>query len=149
MRARIPFAYAVVALSLACACAGGVCDRGLTWWDRSRGACVPCTRCDPTLRLAVLYPCEVHRDTVCQSLYNVRIWNTPSKNSSEVQSSDEYYDYVDYDSDNESEGEAWDLQTTSLVLAVSGCFVFFLVVLILSLYHAKQWRILKQALKSG
>ncbi|KAG6450714.1 hypothetical protein O3G_MSEX006766 [Manduca sexta] len=133
------------------------CERGHSWWDRERGACIPCTRCDTARRLVVKFPCELHRDTICQSLYEINIWgfNTPRRSkdnngTSSVPSDHEYYDYVDYDSEvtERNDEQVWDMQTTSLTLAASGCVVFFLVVLVLSLYHAKQWRVLKQALKS-
>lgn len=152
---------AAVALCSAAAQAGpgsGPCERGRNWWHRRRGACLPCTRCDPA-RLAVKYPCEVHRDTVCQPLYEVRIFpfnvRPRRKNDSHhsEQSSDyEYYEYSDYSgevTDKSDDVIEWDVQTSTLTLAVSGCVVFFAVVLILSLYHARQWKVLKQALKSG
>lgn len=143
---------AIIALAVGCVRGADICERGKTWWDRDRNVCAPCTRCDPGHQV-VRFPCEVHRNTVCQSLENVRIYpfNTPKNNS--AVSDDEYYEYgEDYESEvtDSDEGEAgWDLQTSSLTLAASGCLVFFLVVLILSLYHAKEWRILKRALKSG
>ncbi|XP_013135199.1 PREDICTED: uncharacterized protein LOC106100735 isoform X3 [Papilio polytes] len=151
---------AAVALCSAAAQAGagsGPCERGRNWWHRRRGACLPCTRCDPA-RLAVKYPCEVHRDTVCQPLYEVRIFpfnvRPRRKNDSHhsEQSSDyEYYEYSDYSgevTDKSDDVIEWDVQTSTLTLAVSGCVVFFAVVLVLSLYHARQWKVLKQALKS-
>ncbi|OWR55450.1 hypothetical protein KGM_205661 [Danaus plexippus plexippus] len=122
----------------------GVCERGRTWWHRQKGLCLPCTRCDPR-RLAVRYPCEPHRDTICQPLYEVRIWPFSTDNDTDY----EYYDYSDVTGDySDVSDDTWDIQTSTLTLAVSGCVVFFAVVLTLSLYHAKQWRVLKQALKS-
>ncbi|XP_041973142.1 tumor necrosis factor receptor superfamily member wengen [Aricia agestis] len=128
---------------------GEACERGRSWWHPERGACLPCTKCDPR-RLAVKYPCEVHRDTICQPLYEVRIWPFSAQKDSNDSSSDyEYYEYTDYSEVSAKSKEVeWDLQTSTLTVAVSGCIVFFVVVLTLSLYHAKQWRVLKQALKS-
>lgn len=124
------------------------CKRGQTWWDRERGACIPCTRCEPNL--AVKIPCELHRDTTCQSLQEIHIWpfNIIKNNASEP-SDYEYYDYEDYGEVSDDEGVVWDVQTTTLTLAASGCVVFFAVVLYLSFYHSKQWKVLKQALRSG
>lgn len=145
-------------LALGSACADRGCERGQSWWDRERGVCIPCTRCDAAHQLAVKYPCEVHRDTICQSLYEVRIppFNVPDtpKDNETSDPSEYYFEYSDYDSevtdDNNNDDVKWDvLETSSVILAASGCLIFFLVVLVLSLYHAKQWRILKQALKSG
>nr|XP_049696991.1 tumor necrosis factor receptor superfamily member wengen isoform X1 [Helicoverpa armigera] len=147
----------VATLALGSVAGSGACERGLSWWDRQRGTCVPCTRCDPAKRLVVRYPCEIHRDTICQSLYEAQIspFNTPKqvlkKNNeiSELLSSDDEYEYVDYDSEVTSRNDvSWDLQTTSLSVAASGCIVFFVVVLVMSLYHARQWRVIKRALKS-
>ncbi|XP_068627765.1 tumor necrosis factor receptor superfamily member wengen [Battus philenor] len=155
MRGKIHLCL-LVALALGSASGSGPCERGRSWWHRQSGTCLPCTRCDPT-HLAVKYPCEIHRDTICQSLYEVRIFpfNVPRKNNgsnaSERSSDYEYYEYSDYNGEvaDKSDGELeWDVQTSTLTLAVSGCVVFFAVVLILSLYHAKQWKVLKQALKS-
>lgn len=154
MRGGTPWlCIAILASVVGCTRGAEICERGKTWWDRDHNVCAPCTRCDPAHLQAVRFPCEIHRNTVCQSLKNVRIFpfNTP-KNISAL-SDDEYYEYdVDYESevtDSDEGGISWDLQTSSLTLAASGCVVFFLVVLILSLYHAKEWRILKRALKSG
>ncbi|VVC91684.1 unnamed protein product [Leptidea sinapis] len=143
-------------LALSPVLGSGACERGKTWWNPELSNCVPCTRCDPRL-LAVKYPCEVHRDTICQPLHEVRIWpfNTSIRkdNDSSASESDDYdyYEYKDYsgevnDSSNVSE---WGVQASTLALAASGCVVFFVVVVTLSLYHARQWRLLKQALKSG
>lgn len=148
MRGGTPqLCIAIIALAAGCVRAE-FCKRGKTWWDRERNECIPCTACDPADQ-AVRFPCEIHRDTICHSLENVRIYpfNTPKNNSAD--SDDEYYDYVDYESEVTDNSGSWDLQTTSLTLAASGCLVFFLVVLVLSVYHAKEWRILKRALKSG
>lgn len=154
MRGDIPWLCIAVALVAAGARAEELCERGHSWWDRERGVCLPCTRCDPAKHLAVHLPCELHRDTVCQSLYNVRIW--PSKAQQEQipdnESDVEYYDDVYYESevtDSDVIEDQWTLETSSLSLAATGCVVFFVVVLFSLLYHAKQWRVLKQALKSG
>lgn len=139
---------ATLALGYACARAEGLrtCRRGATWWDRERGVCAPCTRCDPALRLAVMYPCELHRDTVCQPISQIQLFpfNINRTNS------DSDYEDEDYDSEvtNESE-ERWDFQAPSVAIAASGCVVFFLVVLYFSLSHAKQWKVIKRTLQSG
>nr|XP_026491540.1 tumor necrosis factor receptor superfamily member wengen [Vanessa tameamea] len=150
MRGEIAKLCLVIAtLALGTVSSDGACERGRTWWHRQRGACIPCTRCDPR-RLAVKYPCELHRDTICQPLYEVRIWpfNTEKDNDASETSSDyEYYEDSDY-SGEVSDDLEWDIQTSTLTLAVSGCIVFFVVVVTLSLYHAKQWRVLKQTLKT-
>lgn len=151
MRGEIAKLCLVIAtLTLGTVSSDGACERGRTWWHRQRGSCIPCTRCDPH-RLVVKYPCELHRDTICQPLYEVRIWpfNTEKDNDASETSSDyEYYEDTDY-SGEVSDDIEWDIQTSTLTLAVSGCIVFFVVVVTLSLYHAKQWRVLKQTLKSG
>lgn len=143
-------------LALGAASGGAPCERGRSWWDRQLGACQPCTRCDAALRLVVKLPCQLHRDTVCQSLYDVKIFpfNTPRQENATAEpkfsvNDYEYYEYVDYASDSSDVSDSWDAQSWTLTLAASGCVVFFFVVLCMSFYHAKQWRILKQALKSG
>ncbi|XP_072942162.1 tumor necrosis factor receptor superfamily member wengen [Epargyreus clarus] len=156
MRGGIPRLYLVVAaLALGSASVQGLCERGRTWWHRQLGTCLPCTSCDPR-HLAVQYPCEVHRDTVCQSLYEIRIWpfHRPARNYNATNDSepsdDEYEEYTDYDKVTESVGDVsgWDIQTSTLTVAASGCVVFFIVVVSLSVYHARQWKVLKLALKS-
>ncbi|CAB3235931.1 unnamed protein product [Arctia plantaginis] len=150
----------VAALAIGSAAGTGECKRGVSWWDRHRGSCVPCTRCDSAQRLVVRYPCEIHRDTICQSLNEAQIppFNTPGptrvfkkdNESSEIPSEYEWYEYVDYDSEVTASDDAgtWDLQTTTLSVAASGCIVFFVVVLVMSLYHARQWKVIRRALKS-
>ncbi|CAH2062958.1 unnamed protein product, partial [Iphiclides podalirius] len=153
MRVEVRLCLLVATLALGCAEGAGLCERGRSWWHRKSGTCLPCTRCDPA-HFAVKYPCEVHRDTVCQPLYEVRIFpfNVRRRNNggaSEQSSDYEYYEYSDYGEVTDASGEVvWDVQASTLALAVGGCVVFFVVVLVLSLYHAKQWRALKQALKS-
>ncbi|XP_050672366.1 tumor necrosis factor receptor superfamily member wengen isoform X1 [Leptidea sinapis] len=140
-------------LALSPVLGSGACERGKTWWNPELSNCVLCTRCDPRL-LAVKYPCEVHRDTICQPLHEVRIWpfNTSIRkdNDSSASESDDYdyYEYKDYSGEVNDSSNEWGVQASTLALAASGCVVFFVVVVTLSLYHARQWRLLKQALKS-
>ncbi|KAL4714469.1 hypothetical protein ACJJTC_017764 [Scirpophaga incertulas] len=145
----------VVTLALSYVSGVRMCRRGVSWWDRERGACVPCTRCNPADRLAVMYPCELHRDTVCQSLYQIQLFpfnelKANSTTNSDAKSSELEYEYVDYGSEvtSSDDQKQWDLQTSSMTIAACGCVVFFIVVLYFSLTHAKQWRVLKQTLQS-
>lgn len=133
------FAFA----SLVLGTAEGFCERGLTWWDREKNQCVPCTICNDTIHEAIRVPCELHRDTICQSIYELNIWPFSNDNS-ETFSSD--YD-TDYEVVESSEFK-WDMQTLAFIVAASGCFVFFIVVLSLTLYHSKQWKLFKQALQT-
>lgn len=104
-----------------------------------------------------MYPCELHRDTVCQSLYQIQLFpnkkQTNNTKPNSVPPSDYEYEYVDYELSEvtESDGaeDRWDLQASSVAIATIGCVVFFLVVLYFSLAHAKQWRVLKHTLQSG
>ncbi|RVE48945.1 hypothetical protein evm_006407 [Chilo suppressalis] len=159
MRGKNSTKFYLVVVTLALGYASGEiqCRRGVSWWDRERGVCAPCTRCDPARRLAVMYPCELHRDTICQPFYQIQFFpfktNTNSNSSDPSASSDNEYEYVDYvdtsEVINESEDEGrWDFQVSGVTIAASGCVVFFLVVLYFSLTHAKQWKVLKQTLQS-
>ncbi|XP_049888242.1 tumor necrosis factor receptor superfamily member wengen [Pectinophora gossypiella] len=148
MLGEVPALCLVVAtLALGSAAGDGPCERRRTWWDRERGACAPCTRCEP--QLAVKLPCELHRDTICQPLHEIHIWPFDTqRNDSELSDYEpEYYDYSDYGEVSEDEVR-WDVQTTTLTLAASGCVLFFVLVLYLSFYHSKQWKVLKKALRS-
>ncbi|XP_063379979.1 tumor necrosis factor receptor superfamily member wengen [Cydia fagiglandana] len=138
MQGELQKVLLVATLALGSVVGESVCRHRHTWWDRQRQACVPCTPCDRARNLVIRYPCEVYRDTVCQTLHII---------DNDTQDSESDYEY--YDSDVEvSDSETWDLQTSTLALAVSGCVVFFVVVLSLWLYHAKQMRIIKRALES-
>lgn len=161
MRASTPkLCLLVVILALGSVSGSGECKRGVSWWDRHRGTCIPCTRCDHSQRLVVRYPCEIHRDTICQPLYEAQIlpFNTSpprvqkkNNETSDKVSDYEWYEYADYNSEvtePSDDGLTWDLQTTSLSLAASGCIVFFVVVLVMSVYHARQWKVIKRVLKS-
>lgn len=138
----------VAVATWAVGCAGAVCERGISWWDRHLEECKPCTRCDPSFHQAVKFPCEIHRDTICHSIYELDIWpfNARSQNASakDVEEINDE-DYADYEVDSVK----WDSQTWTFIVAASGCVIFFVVVLTLTLYHSKQWRKLKQALQSG
>ncbi|KAI5645146.1 tumor necrosis factor receptor superfamily member wengen [Phthorimaea operculella] len=134
----------IATLALGSASADTECERRRSWWDRSRGACVPCTRCEP--QLAVKLPCELHRDTVCQPLHELHIW--PFDSPGPELDYEDYEEYTD-ESDVSDSGEVrWDQQTATLTLAATCCVVFFVVVLYLSLNHSKQWKVMKQALRS-
>lgn len=150
MVGEIPKLCLLVA-TLAIGSAAGVCQRGRSWWDREKGACVDCKRCEP-MRLVVKVPCDLHRDTICQPLHDINIFgittdNEPSEQFSEVEYYDDYTDYYGEVSDDES--DKWNLQTTTLALAICACVLFFVVVLYLTFNHSKQWRVLKQTLKLG
>lgn len=156
MRGNNKLCLLVATLALGYVCGESACRRGASWWDRERGACAPCTRCDPARRLAVSLPCELHRDTVCQPIFQIQLFphRKHKTNSSKISEppSDYDYEYVDYEVSEVSESEGqdmWELEASSVAIAASGCVVFFLVVLYFSLSHAKQWRVLKQTLQSG
>lgn len=139
----------VATLAAGAAAEGGVaCERGRSWWDREHQACAPCTRCEPH-NLAVRFPCEPHRDTVCQSLHDVHIFPFNVQDNDSELSDYEYYDYADYEVSDDAGEVKWDMQSTTLTVAASGCVVFFVVVLYFSFYHSKQWKVLKQALRTG
>ncbi|KAI8440424.1 hypothetical protein MSG28_001737 [Choristoneura fumiferana] len=128
MQGDIQKVLLVATLALGSVFGETVCQHRVSWWDRKRGACVPCTPCDPAASLVVRYPCEVYRDTVCQPL---------AEQNYDNKDSDSDYEYYETDYGEVSESE-WDVQSTTLVLAASGCVVFFVLVLALWLYNAKQ-----------
>ncbi|KAI8440423.1 hypothetical protein MSG28_001737 [Choristoneura fumiferana] len=121
MQGDIQKVLLVATLALGSVFGETVCQHRVSWWDRKRGACVPCTPCDPAASLVVRYPCEVYRDTVCQPL---------AEQNYDNKDSDSDYEYYETDYGEVSESE-WDVQSTTLVLAASGCVVFFVLVLAL------------------
>ncbi|GBP56923.1 Tumor necrosis factor receptor superfamily member wengen [Eumeta japonica] len=128
-----------------------MCVRGRTWWDRQRGACVPCTRCEPASHLAVRAPCEVHRDAICASIYELDIWPfTLHENGTGPDYDSGPRDDDGHGADGASASDsAWDARISAVTLAASGCVIFFVVVISLSLNHVRQWKKLKRALRTG
>jgi len=41
------------------------------WWDSQRDRCTPCTRCQG--EMIPLRPCQLHTDTICGSIYDLKI----------------------------------------------------------------------------
>ncbi|KAI8440425.1 hypothetical protein MSG28_001737 [Choristoneura fumiferana] len=139
MQGDIQKVLLVATLALGSVFGETVCQHRVSWWDRKRGACVPCTPCDPAASLVVRYPCEVYRDTVCQPL---------AEQNYDNKDSDSDYEYYETDYGEVSESE-WDVQSTTLVLAASGCVVFFVLVLALWLYNAKHYYKFVTEMKEG
>lgn len=62
---------ALLVLSTTCTlCAASPCQSH-SWWDSVKDRCIPCTECQG--QLIVLRPCQLHRDTICGSIYDLEI----------------------------------------------------------------------------
>ena len=62
---------ALLLLSSACSlCAASPCD-AQSWWDPIKDQCITCTVCEGDL--IPLRPCQLHRDTICGSIYDLKI----------------------------------------------------------------------------
>lgn len=57
--------------------AGSLCE-SQSWWNPHKDKCIPCTVCQGDM--IPLRPCQMHRDTVCGSIYDLKIdWVVLSK----------------------------------------------------------------------
>lgn len=67
-------AAALAALLVFCSacslCAASPCD-GQSWWNPNENKCITCTVCEGDL--IPLRPCQLHRDTICGSIYDLKI----------------------------------------------------------------------------
>lgn len=58
-------------------CSASLCE-SQSWWDPYKDKCIPCTMCQGDM--IPLRPCQMHRDTVCGSIYDLKIdWVVLSK----------------------------------------------------------------------
>lgn len=58
-------------------CSASLCE-SQSWWDAYKDKCIPCTVCQGDM--IPLRPCQMHRDTVCGSIYDLKIdWVVLSK----------------------------------------------------------------------
>lgn len=63
--------YLVLLLLTLCSlCTASLCDPK-SWWNADRHKCTPCTICEGDM--IPLRPCQVHQDTVCGSIYDLKI----------------------------------------------------------------------------
>ncbi|KAG7201091.1 hypothetical protein KM043_017633 [Ampulex compressa] len=146
-----------------------VCRPGQEFWSTERSTCWPCTKCAPEFTLS---PCAVHKDAVCGPLSALELdWSflwarRKSEDSSETVTSKVLWRFPEFDrqefldkiSDSEElqvsqerkksstqKSIPWDWQTSSLVLAVCACIVFFFVAGCSALVYARQWRHMKRS----
>lgn len=68
----------ILILTTTCSlCSASLCEPQ-SWWDSYKDKCIPCTVCQGDM--LPLRPCEMHRDTVCGSIYDLKIdWVVLSK----------------------------------------------------------------------
>lgn len=60
----------ILTLTLCSFCTASLCDTK-SWWNAALHRCTPCTVCEG--EMIPLRPCQVHQDTVCGSIYDLKI----------------------------------------------------------------------------
>lgn len=72
---RIPTIICYLTVLLVCLasdlCRAATLCQPQSWWDANQDKCVSCTVCQADM--IALRPCQVHRDTVCGSIYDLQI----------------------------------------------------------------------------
>lgn len=67
---KIISCLALLLLTSCSLCTASLCDPK-SWWNAARHRCSPCTVCEGDM--IPLRPCQVHQDTVCGSIYDLKI----------------------------------------------------------------------------
>uniref|UniRef100_A0A1I8PDW4 TNFR-Cys domain-containing protein n=1 Tax=Stomoxys calcitrans TaxID=35570 RepID=A0A1I8PDW4_STOCA len=142
-------------LSTTCSlCSASLCDPQ-SWWDPYKDKCIPCTVCQGDM--IPLRPCQMHRDTVCGSIYDLKIdWVVLAKTEPNWKERRKF-DGSDYGLDHhqltaeqlqqlQDEADPLDWQTAALFLAVLACLLFFIVAACILVHHMRQWRRMERRL---
>ncbi|XP_030379087.1 tumor necrosis factor receptor superfamily member wengen [Scaptodrosophila lebanonensis] len=142
-----------------CASASSPCEPN-HWWDPVQDKCMPCTQCQG--EMIPLRPCQLHRDTICGSIYDLNIdWVVLAKtepNWKERRKSE--YEHFEHDSvplqhltheqlqqlHEEAAALPLDWQTGLLFMAVLACLLFFSVAACILIHHMRQWRRMERRL---
>ncbi|XP_036319025.1 uncharacterized protein LOC118733639 [Rhagoletis pomonella] len=144
---------ALLVLTTLCSfCAASPCDLH-SWWDPLKDKCITCTVCEGDL--IPLRPCQLHRDTICGSIYDLKIdWVVLAKtepNWKERRKDDGDMDFEEQLTQDElqqlQDGTlpmGW--QTTALFLAVLACLLFFIIAAGILVHHMRQWRRMERRL---
>ncbi|EDW07142.2 uncharacterized protein Dmoj_GI15577 [Drosophila mojavensis] len=131
------------------------------WWDQVQDKCMPCTSCQG--EMIPLRPCQLHIDTVCRSIYELKIdWVVLAKtepNWKERRKSSEYehfdqptpLQHLTHEQLQQLHEEAaaalpLDWQTGALFIAVLACLLFFSVAACILIHHMRQWRRMERRL---
>ncbi|KAH8304722.1 hypothetical protein KR044_007258, partial [Drosophila immigrans] len=131
------------------------------WWDQQHDKCTPCTSCQG--EMIPLRPCQLHIDTVCGSIYDLKIdWVVLAKterNWKERRKSSEYehfdqaspLQHMSHEQLQQLHEEAaaalpLDWQTAALFIAVLACLLFFSVAACILIHHMRQWRRMERRL---
>ncbi|XP_058977711.1 tumor necrosis factor receptor superfamily member wengen [Musca domestica] len=146
---------AFLLLSTTCSlCSASLCDPQ-SWWDPYKDKCIPCTVCQGDM--IPLRPCQMHRDTVCGSIYDLKIdWVVLAKTEPNWKERRKF-DGSDYGLDHhqltaeqlqqlQDETDPMDWQTAALFLAVLACLLFFIVAACILVHHMRQWRRMERRL---
>ncbi|XP_001990979.3 tumor necrosis factor receptor superfamily member wengen, partial [Drosophila grimshawi] len=131
------------------------------WWDQVQDKCTPCTSCQG--EMIPLRPCQLHIDTVCGSIYDLKIdWVVLAKtepNWKERRKSSEYehfdqatpLQHLSHEQLQQLHEEAaaalsLDWQTCALFIAMLACLLFFTVAACILIHHMRQWRRMERRL---
>ncbi|XP_059614450.1 tumor necrosis factor receptor superfamily member wengen [Phlebotomus argentipes] len=117
---------------LTAAAATGPCEKG-SWWHSAENRCIVCTQCEE----ATLRMCQPHTDTVCGTFQDLGIdSHVLSRIDPRHEAPHEPYSGSSTDDDLEE----WNWQATFLAMAAVACLLFFFAAAIITLQHARQWR---------
>lgn len=140
-------AVVVIVLTTTCSsCEGSPCQP-LQWWDPFQDKCIPCTECKD--QKIVLRPCQLHRDAICGSIYDLEIdWMLLAKTEPnwKERRKEKILLLENENSHNQEENLGIDWQLMSLILVVLACLVFFIAAACILIQHLRQWRRMERRL---
>ncbi|XP_055841286.1 tumor necrosis factor receptor superfamily member wengen [Episyrphus balteatus] len=141
-------AVVVIFLTTTCSsCEGSPCQ-SFQWWDPFQDKCIPCTECSG--QKIVLRPCQLHRDTICGSIYDLEIdWMLLAKTEPNwKERRKEKILLVENENSHNSQEDNLEIdwQLMSLILVVVACLLFFVAAACILIQHLRQWRQMERRL---
>ncbi|GAB0100872.1 Tumor necrosis factor receptor superfamily member wengen [Sergentomyia squamirostris] len=109
------------------------CEKG-SWWDSVENQCVRCTQCQE----ATLRTCQPHTDAICGTFQDLGLDpHVLSRIDHRLEGSQEPLSGSAALSEDPDE---WNWQATFLAMAAVACLLFFIAATIITIQHARQWR---------
>uniref|UniRef100_A0A1B0CSY5 TNFR-Cys domain-containing protein n=2 Tax=Lutzomyia longipalpis TaxID=7200 RepID=A0A1B0CSY5_LUTLO len=132
MNLRYPLFLVLLCHILSARGTTGPCEKG-SWWNSAEDRCIKCTQCiEATLRT-----CQPHTDTICGTFQDLGL---DSHVLSRIDRRNEGSQDNPPGMGSSDDREEWNWQATFLAMAAVACLLFFFAAAIITLQHARQWR---------
>lgn len=141
---HILLAFLALVLLTKCSSSQGSPCQSDSWWDSVNDKCVQCSKCSG--QLIAIRPCQLHRDTICGSIHDLKIdmtilsktepnWKERRKERNESLVAGNHQQEVPLD---------W--QAVSLIAVAVACLMFFLAAAYVLIQHMREWRQIERRL---